>query len=75
MALVAIMFVANLSAFVNSVLTFYNAKQQYKNDIMLISQQVFFYVEMVAANLLYWTYAANYWSLSMQIQIVADEDA
>ena len=30
---------------------------------------------MLAANLLYWTYAANYWSLSMQIKIVAEQDA
>lgn len=41
---------------------------------MLISQQVFLYIAMLSANLLYWTYAANYWSLSMRLKIVAEQD-
>ena len=63
--LVSLMFLANISGFINSILTYYNAEQAYSNKGLLIGQQVFFYVEMLSANLLYWTYAANYWSLSM----------
>ena len=29
---------------------------------------------MLSANLLYWTYAANYWSLSMRLNIIAEKD-
>ena len=61
------MFAANLGGFVNSLLTYLNAELEYKDKTTLIIQQCFFYVEMLSANLLYWTYAANYWSLSMRL--------
>ena len=74
MALVLLMFAANIGGFVNSLLTYLNAELAYSDKTTLIIQQVFFYVEMLSANLLYWTYAANYWSLSMRLQILANQD-
>ena len=68
------MFTANLSGLANSILTYFNAEVAYSDKTTLIIQQVFFYVEMFSANLLYWTYAANYWSLSIRLQIVAEQD-
>lgn len=72
LALIGLMLIANLSGFANSVLTYLNAEDDYKTKSRLITQQVFFYFEMLSANLLYWTYAANYWSLSMRLRIVTE---